>query len=418
MVETQNKYMMMLRGLMEPRLLAVFLLGIASGLPLALTGATLQAWMVDENVDLKTIGIFSLVGMPYTYKFFWASAFDRVSPGVLDRRRGWILWNQLALIIAIVALGFQHPSEGPYIVAALAVLIAFLSSSQDIVIDAYRVEILPPEQLGLGASLGVTGYRLGMLLSGGIALGLAGSGWSWQSVYILMASILLPALLVTVFWAPSPVAVRPPRNFRETIVDPFIDFFKRTYAVEVLIFIILYKIGDVFGTSLMTAFMMKMSYTKLEIAAVAKGFGILATIGGGLMGGAMMLRLTLGRALLIFGIFQALSTMSFMLLIDREPSQVLLTFVIAFENITGGMGNAAFAALLARLCNKRFTAFQYALLSSLFSIPRVFVSAPSGWIAEQMGWWGYYSLATAMAIPGLLMLMRFKRWEPTIFPQQ
>lgn len=335
----------------------------------------------------------------------------------MDRRRGWILWNQLALIIAIIALGFQHPSEAPYLVAALAVVIAFLSSSQDIVIDAYRVEVLPPEKLGLGASLGVTGYRLGMLISGGVALGLAGSGWSWQQVYMLMASILIPALLVTVFWAPSPATFRPPRNFKETVVDPFIDFFKRSYAIEVLFFIILYKIGDVFGTSLMTAFMMKMGYTKIEIAAVAKGFGVLATIGGGLMGGAMMLRLTLGRALLIFGVFQALSTLSFMLLIDREPAQLLLTFVIAFENITGGMGNAAFAALLARLCNKRFTAFQYALLSSLMSIPRVFVSAPSGWIAEQVGWWSYFSLATAMAIPGLLLLSRFRKWEPTVFPQ-
>ncbi len=400
------------------RLAAVFLLGIASGLPLALTGATLQAWMVDEGVDLKTIGIFSLVGIPYTYKFLWAPSFDRLAPRILDRRRGWIVWNQLALIISIEAMGFFHPRDAAPEVAVLAFLVAFFSASQDVVVDAFRVEILPPEQLGLGASFAVTGYRIGMILSGGLALGLAGSGWSWSSIYALMASILIPILLFTIVFAPSPQALRPPRGLRETVVEPFLDFFRRSHALEVLLFIILYKIGDVFGSSLMTAFMMGMGYTKIEIAAVAKGFGIFATIVGGLLGGAALLRISLGSALVIFGVLQALSTASFMFLIDRETSQVLLTSVIAFENITSGMGTAAFAAFLARLCNKRFTAFQYALLSSLMSIPRVFVSAPSGWFAQAMGWWTYYSFATLLALPGLFLLLRYKFWAKSIFPQE
>jgi len=390
-------------------MLVALLMGFSSGLPLLLTGSVLQAWMTDEGVDLGTIGLFALVGLPYTLKFVWAPLTDRFSVPLLGRRRGWLLGVQLLLMAAIAALGWTQPAENPLVVALVAWLVTFFSASQDIVIDAYRREALADTELGLGASLYVNGYRIGMLLASGGGLILADL-MPFSAVYQLMAMGMLVGIVTTLL-APEPeIQAGLPRSLRGAVVEPFVDYFRRRHALLILLFILLYKLGDTMASHMSTPFYLDIGFSKTEIGAVVKLFGFWATVTGGMLGGIVILRTGIYRALWGFGILQALSTAGFALLALSGYSLPLLAGVIAFENLTAGMGTAAFVAFMAALTNRRFTATQYALLSSLMGIPRVIVAAPTGYFADWLGWAAFFLSCTLIAVPGLLLLTRFRDW--------
>jgi PAT family beta-lactamase induction signal transducer AmpG len=363
--------------------------------------------MKEEGVDLSVIGLFSLVGLPYTLKFLWSPILDRFSLPLFGRRRGWLLLFQLLLVIAIAVLGLSHPAENPWLVAGAAFLVTFFSASQDIVVDAYRREDLADNELGLGSSLYVNGYRVGMLLAGSGGLILA-DHFSFREVYLMMAASLLIGVLTTLFCREPEVAEGTPQTFREAVIQPFVEYFTRDSALLILLFILFYKIGDQMASTMTTPFYLDIGFTKTQIGAVAKLFGFWATIGGGLLGGIMLLRLGIFRSLWLFGILQAVSTAGFSLLALMGPSLTGLAAVIGFENLTGGMGTAAYVAYMASITNKKFTATQYALLSSLMGIPRVLASAPTGFMAKFMGWPAFFLACALVAVPGLVLL----RWVP------
>ncbi len=389
--------------LFSPRMLVAFLMGFTCGVPLLLTSSVLQAWMTEQGVDLSTIGLFSLVGLPYTLKFLWAPVFDRFTLPLFGRRRGWLLAMQLVLILALICLGLTDPGHTPWLVALAAFFVTFFSASQDIVVDAYRREDLHDNQLGLGSSLYVNGYRVGMLLSGSGGLILA-DHYSFAWVYLLMAASLLVGVATTLI-CPEPELTRgTPQNFREAVLHPFVDYFTRDRALLLLLFILLYKIGDQMASTMTTPFYLSLGFSKTQIGAVAKMFGFWATLAGGLLGGIILLRIGIIRSLWCFGFLQAVSTLGFSLLALLGPSLSGLAAVIAFENLSGGMGTAAYVAYMASLTNKKFTATQYALLSSCMGIPRVLAAAPTGWMVESMGWAVFFFVCTVVALPGLLLL--------------
>jgi MFS transporter, PAT family, beta-lactamase induction signal transducer AmpG len=398
-----------LRSIFSPRMLVALAMGFSSGMPLLLTGSVLQAWMKDEGVDLGTIGLFALVGLPYTLKFVWAPVLDRYTLPLLGRRRGWLLATQLSLMIAIAGLGLTHPAVNPWLVALVALLVTFFSASQDIVVDAYRREDLSDRELGLGSSLYVSGYRVGLLAAGGGGLILA--EWlPFETVYLLFGLTMLIGILTTL-WAPEPPATHgTPTSLREAVVQPFLEYFARPDALWFLAFILLYKIGDVMATAISTPFYLDLGFSKGEIGAVVKLFGFWATVGGGLLGGIIMLRTGIYRALWYFGFLQLFSILGFVALALVGYSLPALAAVIAAENLAGGMGTTAYVAFMASLTDKRFTATQYALLTSLMGIPRVLASAPTGYLAEWLGWVGFFLFCTLAAIPGMLILFHFKAW--------
>ena len=478
----------------------------------------MQAWLTLDGIDLATIGFLSLVGLPYTFKFLWAPLMDRFELPWLGRRRGWLVLTQLLLAGALLALAGSAPKEGIRLFALLAVLVAFLSASQDVVVDAYRTDLLPPPERGMGASLGVMGYRLAMILSGGIAMiwtdagtagggAGAGGGWTWPEVYRFMALVMAGAAVLSAFILPKlpklqplhtpkaaagndlrgfaavlaavaagvwltdqfggsvaqallgpllqggslplplqkrwvdllalllgiaftlPLAAWAARRARfDTLLGGLRNYFSQSGAAAFLLFIVLYKLGDAFAGSLMTAFLLKsMAYTSAEVGVVNKVVGLWLTIGGALLGGAMMLKLGLWRSLMIFGVLQLLSNIGFWWLAVSGkgvlPGTVLPAFdwgfvklatptpvdggllmVVAFENISGGMGTAAFVAFLMSLCNQRFTATQFALLSAFASVGRVWVGPLAGVLAESIGWPAFFIVSTVLAAPALVML--------------
>ncbi len=398
-----------LNTLLNRRLLSVCLLGFSSGLPLALTGGTLQAWMTTRNVDLTVIGIFSLVGLPYSLKFLWSPLMDRYIPPFLGRRRGWMIITQVSLILSIVLMAFCDPFDTPMLIAIFAVCVAFSSASQDIVVDAYRAEILDQQEYGMGAAVANLGFRVALLFSGAIALILA-DHYSWNTVYLLMAAIMTVGL-VTSFFSPEPaLAPRAPKSLKEALLDPFVEFFRRKGALELLTFVTIYKLDVVVTLSLMTPFILGLGFTKTEIAAVTKGFGLVATLAGTFFGGAWMTKLGIHKSLWVFGILQGVSGFCFYLLAHLGHNYSMMMTTIAVENFFSGMGNVAYFAFLMSLCNPKFTATQYALLTSLMAISRNLVGVPTGWLAKTVGWEAYFLIAILLALPGLLLLTRYKNW--------
>lgn len=385
--------------------LILLLLGFASGLPLALTSGTLQAWMTVENVDLKTIGIFSLVGQAYVFKFLWSPMMDRYTPSFFGRRRGWLILTQLLLVASIFAMGYLDPAKELFWLAALAVLIAFASASQDIVFDAYKTDLLPAAERGSGAAVSVLGYRLAMLVSGGLALWIADRYLGWQHMYWLMAGLMLIGVVATIM-APEPDVSEPaPRTIEIAVVAPLKDFFSRNNAWLILLLIVMYKMGDAFAGSLSTTFLIRgVGFDAGEVGLVNKTLGLLATIFGALYGGMVMQRLSLFRALMIFGILQAVSNAGYWILAVTDKHIYSMGAAIFFENLCGGMGTAAFVALLMTLCNKSFSATQFALLSALSAVGRVYVGPIAGWFVEAHGWPLFYLFSIAAAVPGLLLL--------------
>ena len=413
-----NQY---LRIFQQPRSAILLILGFASGLPLALTSGTLQAWMTVENIDLKTIGFFSLVGQAYVFKFLWSPVMDRYTPPFLGRRRGWLVTTQILLLLAIAAMGFLEPGTQLRWMAALAVIIAFCSASQDIVFDAWKTDVLPAEERGTGAAISVLGYRLGMLVSGGLALWLADRWLGWQGMYWLIAALLVPCIIATLL-APEPEDSIPvPKTLEQAVAAPLRDFFGRNNAWLILLLIVLYKLGDAFAMSLTTTFLIRgVGFDAGEVGVVNKTLGLLATIVGALYGGILMQRLSLFRALLIFGILQGVSNAGYWLLSVTDKHMFSMAAAVFFENLCGGMGTAAFVALLMTLCNKSFSATQFALLSALSAVGRVYVGPVAGWFVEAHGWPTFYLFSVAAAVPGLLLLLVCRQtlehsWESESF---
>lgn len=394
----------------QPKSAILLILGFASGLPLALTSGTLQAWMTVEGIDLKTIGFFSLVGQAYVFKFLWSPAMDRYTPPLLGRRRGWLLITQLLLMAGITAMGFMDPTSQLRWMAALAVLIAFCSASQDIVFDAWKTDVLPPQERGSGAAISVLGYRLAMLVSGGLALWMADKYLGWQATYWLMAALLIPCIIATLL-APEPTdAIPVPKTLEEAVMAPLSDFFGRNNAWLILLLIVMYKLGDAFAMSLTTTFLIRgVGFDAGEVGMVNKTLGLFATIVGALYGGVLMQRLSLFRALLIFGILQGVSNAGYWMLAITSKNIVTMGSAVFFENLCGGMGTAAFVALLMTLCNKSFSATQFALLSALSAVGRVYVGPIAGWFVEAHGWPTFYLFSVVAAVPGIVLLLICRR---------
>ena len=381
-------------------------MGFSSGLPLLLTGSVLQAWLIERGVNLATIGLLALVGLPYTLKFLWAPVFDRFIWTRFGRRRGWILILQLALSLGLIVMSLSQPSQehwGHIVICSF--IIAFFSASQDIVIDAYRRESLLDEELGLGSALYVNGYRLGMLLAGGGGLILADLT-SFSLMYQMMASCMGGCILISWLAKEPPLPEGRPTTLKAAFWLPLRDYFQREGALTILGFILLYKIGDVMASSLSTPFYLGLGFSKTEIGSIVKLFGFVATLSGGLLGGMLIMRIGMQRALIGFGAAQLLSTLGFVALAYIGHDRLSLAILISAENFTGGMSTAAFVGFMASLTERRFTATQYALLSSLMGIPRVLLSAPAGWLALSLGWPGFFLLCTVLGLPGLLMVRK------------
>ncbi len=500
------------------RFAIVLILGFASGLPLALTGASLQAWLATDNVDIATIGFFSLVGLPYTFKFLWAPLMDRFEPPIFKRRQGWLVITQLGTAGALALLSTLSPSQNTHVFSLIALSVAVFSASQDIVVDAYRTDVLEHQERGFASAIYVFGYRVAMILSGGIALiwadPLKGNGWSWSKIYLIMSGLMVCIAVLSLIalppvkYVPSgkkseaksdvigffavvvavvigyqfttrvanplsanflagflpPVGDKPHPNLKawsdllglfiglfftlplawfasvkakyETLNIALKNYFSMKSAVAILIFIILYKLGDAFAGALLTPFLLKgVGFAQAEIGVVNKIIGIWLTILGALVGGGLMLKLGLYRSLLTFGILQLLSNLGFWLvatlgkgawgsfvlpafdlvlvsLKDATEVDSLLVFAVGIENITGGMGTAAFVALLMSLCNQKFTATQYALLSAFSAVGRVWVGPLAGAAASSIGWPTFFIISTVMAVPGIIMLIKLR---PIVF---
>ncbi|PHM47807.1 muropeptide MFS transporter AmpG [Xenorhabdus miraniensis] len=384
--------------------LTLLLLGFASGLPLALTAGTLQAWMTVENIDIRTIGFFTLVGQAYVFKFLWAPAMDRYSPSFLGRRRGWMLITQLLLVISIAAMGFLQPSQHLWWLAALAVTVAFFSASQDIIFDAYKTDLLKQEERGSGAAVSVLGYRLAMLVSGGLAL-LMTAYIGWQSMYWIMAGLMLIGVYATLIAKEPEISNAPPKTLHQAVFEPLSDFFSRNNAWLILLLIVLYKLADAFALSLSTTFLIRgVGFNAAEVGMINKTLGLAATIIGALYGGYLMHKLSLFRALMIFGILQTVSNFGYWILAVTPKDIYAMGAAVFVENICGGMGTAAFVALLMTLCNKSFSATQFALLSALSAVGRVYVGPVAGWFAEAHGWPMFYLFSVVIGLPGLVLL--------------
>lgn len=402
----------------ERRLIIVFLMGFASGLPLLLSGATLSIWLTEAGVSLTAIGLFALVGTPYNLKVLWAPFVDRVPLPILSklfgRRRAWMIMIQLGLMASIIVLGISDPQSAPMMTALLALAVAFFSASQDIVIDAYRIEILDDDQQGAGAAMTQAGYRFGLLASGAGALYLA-TETNWSVVYAIMAALLLVGF-ITALVAPVPEDDRESGTmissqekwFHSAVVAPFAEFFQRNnlgVTSLILAFILLYKFGDAFAGVMANPFYIKIGFTKIQIANVSKIFGVFATLLGVFTGGLVVKRFGVLKSLLYCGVLQMLSNLMFAAQAAVGPNVGFLFLTIGIENLSGGMGSAAFVAYLSLLCNTAYTGTQYAFFTSLMALGRTWLSAASGWAADQTDWVTFFVISTFMALPGLLLLI-------------
>jgi PAT family beta-lactamase induction signal transducer AmpG len=386
------------------RRIAVMLpLGFASGLPLALTSGTLQAWLTVAGLDLKTIGIFTLVGLPYTLKFLWAPLMDRLVPPWLGRRRGWMLVTQISVALGLAAMAVTGPGQRPEILGALALVVAFLAASLDIVFDAYRTDVLLGPERGFGVAVWVNGYRCALLLASAGALLLA-DRIGWQMTYLLLAALMLAGVVTTLISPEPSEPGTPPASLAEAVGGPLKEFFTRPGVVGLLALIVLYKVGDAVAASLQTAFLIGgLGFSVSEVGYV-KGLGIGATLIGALAGGVAMAKLGMFRSLLLFGLLQAVSNLGFMWLAWMGKSYAALMASVLIENVTGGMGTVAFVALIMSLCDHRYTATQFALLSSLEALGRVFSGRPSAELVEMVGWAQFFFWSFLIALPGIWLV--------------
>jgi len=396
---------------MKPRqTLVLLLLGFASGLPLYLTGSTLKAWMTDEGLSLATIGLFSFVTLPYSLKVFWAPFLDRFALPGLGRRRGWMALMQLGMALALVLLAFAQPHLNLPRVALLALAVAVTSATFDIAVDAWRAEALDQKHLGLGNSIHIAAYRVAMLVSGGLALILA-QAFGWRATYLGMAALTLAGFAGTWLALDTDAVARAPRTLQEAIVGPLRDLLRRKGITYLLAFAVFYKLGDWLAESMTIPFLLRgMGFTKMEIGTVQKTTAMVAIILGGLLGGWMLTRMSLRKALWICGFVQAGSILGFWAISMLGRHLPLLVAANTLENLAYGMGGSAFAALLMGACNRAYTGTQYALFSALMALPRSLFAGLTGFMADWYGWKLYFPVCAAAAIPGLLLLLLWDRW--------
>ena len=402
------------QALFNRRMLICVFTGFSSGLPLYLLINLLPAWLRVEHVDLTAIGLFALVRFPFTWKFLWSPFVDRYALPVFGRRRGWMLLTQLLLLASIPLFGALQPQLDLWTIAYLATAVAFFAATQDIVLDAYRRELLPDAELGLGNAIHVQAYRISSLVPGALALILA-DHFPWQTVFTATALFMLPGIANT-FLVGEPRLARPaPRTLAEAVVEPFHEFITRSgwqQALLVVAFIFFYKLGDSMATALATPFYLDLGFSLSDIGLIAKNVGLWASVVGGLLGGIWMLKIGINRGLWLFGVVQVVSILGFAwLAYVNEPDRVLLAVVIAFEALGVGLGTAAFIAFIARATDPRYTATQFALFTGLASVPSTLVNATTGWIVEQTGWFTFFLLCTALALPGMALLLRVAPWN-------
>lgn len=382
--------------------------GFTSGLPLYVLIQLVPAWLRVEDVSLAEIGFFALVGFPYIWKFLWAPVMDRYTLPFLGRRRGWMLVTQLALLVSIASFGWLKPQLSIWMVAYLAAAVAFFSASQDVVLDAYRRELLPDIELGLGNAIHVQSYRLAGLVPGSLALILA-DFLPWHAVFTVVASFMAVGLVLTLYIREAITEPQSPRTLREAVFEPFREFIDRqgiSAALIILSFMFLYKLGDSMATALSTPFYLDMGFSLTQIGTIAKVASMIAVVIGGLVGGIVMIRLGINRALWAFGVVQMVSILGFALLAEIGANPYMLGVVVAFEYLGVGLGTAAFIAFIARTTNPVFAATQFALFTALTAVPRTVAAAVTGVIVEQVGWTQFFLLCTLLAIPGMLLLFK------------
>jgi len=411
------------------RMLICVFTGFSSGLPLYLLFNLLPAWLRSEHVDLKTIGLFALIQFPYTWKFLWSPLLDRYVVPLLGRRRGWMLLTQLGLLAVIASMGAFSPQSELRTIAYIATLLAFLSATQDIVLDAYRRELLTDKELGMGSAVHVNAYRIAGLVPGSLSLILSDI-MPWNMVFIVTALFMLPGVAMTLL-VKEPHRATPPKTLREAVVEPFHEFITRQglkSALLILAFLFFYKLGDSLCTALATPFYLDMGFSKTDIGLIAKNAGLWPAVIGGLLGGAWMLKIGINRALWLFGVVQLVSIFGFVWLAAMgyhseitALERTQLALVIGLEAFGVGVGTAAFVAYIARTTHPAYTATQFALFTSLAAVPRTFINATAGWLVETMGWTGFFLLCVALALPGMLLLFKVAPWhEPAnngLFPQ-
>jgi PAT family beta-lactamase induction signal transducer AmpG len=406
------------RAFLNRRMLICVFIGFTSGLPLFTLVYLVQAWLRTEGVNLKEIGLFALIQFPYTWKFIWAPLMDRYVPRLPGwrpgRRRGWMLVTQLLVAVAIGALGFTSPKDQIWTVAALTALVAFFGASQDISIDAYRRELLADTEQGLGNAVFVNAYKIAALIPGSLGLILA-DHLPWSTVFIVTAAFMLPGMVLTLVVKEPEIHGTPPKNLRDAIVQPFREFIARDgwrTALLILGFIFLYKLGDTMATTLSTSFFLDIGFNKTQIGVIAKTVAFWASLAGGIVGGVWLVKIGISRGLWIFGVLQIVSTLGFAWLAKIGPSPLALAALYGFETFATGLTMAAFVAYIASTTDPRYTATQFALFTSLASVPRTLASASSGFVVAQTGWFEYFLICVALSIPGMLLLPKIAPWRP------
>jgi PAT family beta-lactamase induction signal transducer AmpG len=408
----------LLASLLNRRMLLCALMGFSSGLPLYVSASLVQGWLREQGVGLHEIGLLSLTGLPYTWKFLWAPLLDRYRLPLLGRRRGWALCMQVALFFGIAAFGLLDPVSSMVSVVALASAVALFSATQDVALDAYRRELLPDHELGLGTALTVNAYRLAQLVPSSLAFFLADHlPWAW--VYLIVAAFMAVGMLTTWLAPETTAELHAPRTLGEAVIGPFREFFSRddhAQAALVLLFMLLYRLGDAMAVSLLIPFYLDVGFSKTVIGAVAKGVAFPAALVGSLVGGVAIAKQGINRCLWIFGVLQVVAMLGFIVLARTGPDVWLLGTVVTSEYLVGGLGTSAFVAFLSRTTDRRFTATQYALFSSLIALPRTVASASTGYLIEAVGYpWFFFSCAL-FAVPGLLLLGKVAPWrrEPAL----
>jgi MFS transporter, PAT family, beta-lactamase induction signal transducer AmpG len=400
------------QALLNKRMLICIFTGFSSGLPLYILISLLPAWLRSEGVDLKAIGLFALIQLPFTWKFLWAPLFDRYVPP-LGRRRGWLLITQIALLLSLPLLGTFHPRLDIWTIAYFAGVVAFFSASQDIVLDAYRRELLPDSELGLGNAVHVNAYKIAGLIPGSLSLILA-DHLPWSSVFLITALFMLPGIAMALFVSEPALKQGAPRTLRAAVVDPFNEFIGRhgmASALTVLAFIFFYKLGDSMATALATPFYLDIGFSKTEIGLVAKNAGLWPSVIGGLLGGVWMIKLGINRALWLFGSVQMVAILGFAWLATVGHSLPWLAIVIGVEALGVGLGTAAFVAYIAHTTHPLYTATQFALFTSLAAVPRTFANAATGYLVEWLGWVTFFLFCFVIALPGMLLLIKVAPWN-------
>ena len=396
------------------RTISILFFGFSSGLPLYTLIYLMQAWLAKSGLDVKALGLFALVTFPYTFKFLWAPFMDRYSIGSMGRRRGWMAVTQIGLFLVIGGLGMLDPKLELTLIAMFVGVIAFLSASQDVVVDAYRREILAEDEQGLGAAIIVNAYKAASLIPSALGLVLADT-MSWQAVFWIVAAFMLPGFICTLLAKEPAVYGAPPKNLQEAVVLPFREFILRDglkQALIIIMFVLLYKIGDSMATALSTKFFLDVGFTTKQIGLAANATGWWASLAGGAVGGIWMIKLGINRALWVFGVLQAIAILGFAWLANVGPDPVLLSAVFGFEAFASlGLGSAALVAFMSRATDPRYTATQYALFSSLAAVPRTFINSSVGYIVAETGWFWFFIVCFVLAFPAMLMLPKIAPWN-------